>query len=308
MGAKRAIIVGIGALSLVLPGAAVADRPAAAPASFAAAKPQATPAARAEAFNDPFGVRMIHATRSGGRTWFSRWTSARTLAPGQTDPRDPELQNRGTGTFAIAADGTATASGTTNRHYIWDPSSAKKWQNVEVTFYASYRKRPPVAGAPPPPPSGLIIEVRTGDGHVDDPARQCAGASYSIALYDDGRAEFKKEAKHPIYSSRNPSARVWEGSAPMPQDRWIGFKATVRDVPGGVALTLYRDVTDGASGGTWTKVLEYKDDGAWSVGNGSAICGKPANRILTGAHPVVLLRNDNALTRYKKASVREIAD
>ena len=325
MRANRGMVVGFGLVLLVLPGDASADKtppvakvakaePAAAKpakvavANPATAKPPAPPPPKAaESIIDPLGVKMIHPTRKGGRTWFSKWNTARDLRKGATDPGDSEFQNRGGGTFGVAADGVATANGALNRHYIWDQSAAKKWQNIEVTFYGNYTKLQPAAGAAKPPPSGLMIEVRTGDGHVDEPARQCDGASYSLALYDDGRAEFKKEAKHPVYSTKNPTAKVWPGGGTMPEGKWIGFKATIRDVGDSVELALYRDMTDGAQGGTWEKVLDYTDAGAWSVGDGSPICGQPANRKLTGAFPVVLFRNDNAVTKYKKASVREIA-
>lgn len=272
----------------------------------AIAKPAPAPVITRVESLDPLGVRMLRPTKAGGRTWFAKWDAARALKAGHTDPRDAEFQNRGTGAFTVAGDGTATASGGVNRHYIWDQSAAKKWQNVEVTFYGSYKKLP-LAPGPKPPPSGIMVEVRTGDGHVEDPARQCSGASYSLAFHDDGLAEMKKEAKHPVYSSRNPKANIWDGG-PLPENKWVGFKAIVRDAPDGVEMALYRDMTDGVSGGTWTKVLEHEDAGAWSVGDGSPICGKPATRMLTGAYPVVLIRNDNATTRYKKASVREIAN
>lgn len=270
-------------------------------------KPDAPPAAAPGPSVDPFGVTMLNPTKKSGRTWFAKWTAARALKKGQTDPQDSEFQNRGTGTFDIKGGGIAVASGAVNRHYVWDQSAAKKWQNIELTFYGKYSKIAPAAGAPKPPPSGMMIEVRTSDGHVDDPARQCNGASYSMALYDDGRAEFKKEAKHPIYSSKNPTAKVWDGKGPMPEGVWIGFKAVVKDVASGVYMALYRDMTDGAGGGKWDKLLEYTDAGGWKVGDGSPICDRPADHVFKGAFPVVLIRNDNATTEYKKASIREIA-
>lgn len=268
---------------------------------------KATDSGKPKSTVDPFGVTMVNPTKKDGRTWFAKWTAARALKKGQTDPQDSEFQNRGSGTFEVKGGGVAVASGAVNRHYIWDQSAAKKWQNIELTFYGKYGKIAPAAGAPKPPPSGLMIEVRTGDGHVDDPARQCDGASYSLALYDDGRAEFKKEAKHPVYSSKNPSAKVWDGGGAMPEGVWIGFKAVVKDVADGVYLALYRDMTDGAGGGKWDKLLEYTDKGAWTVGDGTPICERPATHVLKGAYPVVLIRNDNATTEYKKVSVREIS-
>ncbi len=249
---------------------------------------------------DAFGVRMLHRTKPGGRTWAATFGRPRTLAKGKTDPLDAEFQNRGDATFAFDADGAATASGSVLRHYIWDQTRNKKWRDVEITFYAMR-----VSESAPKSTSGFIVEVRTDDGHVDDPARQCLGASYAMAMYYDGRAAFKKEAKHPVYSANNPTAQIW-GGGPLPANRWIGFKAIVKDVAGGVMLELWRDLTHGLRGGSWERVLAYTDKGGWRVGDGSPICGKPADRILSGAFPVVLLRNDGATMRYEKLSVREI--
>jgi hypothetical protein len=127
-----------------------------------------------------------------------------------------------------------------------------------------------------------------------------------MAFYYDGRVIFKKELRHPNYSASNPEARPWSGGS-VPTNVWIGFKAIVRDLDAGrVQLELYRDLTDGAAGGTWEKVLEYIDDGGWTVGGGGDICGHAADRVLTGSFPIVLVRNDNATLRYKKMSVREV--
>lgn len=71
-------------------------------------------------------------------------------------------------------------------------------------------------------------------------------------------------------------------------------------------LELYRDLTDGENGGEWEKVLDFVDAGGWGTEDGAPLCGKPADRVITGAHPIVLMRNDKAEVQYKKASVREI--
>jgi hypothetical protein len=252
---------------------------------------------------DPFGVRMLRSTKASGQTWFAAWQgNARTLNPGEYDPIDDTFRMRGGGhTLTIPGDGTAHATGTTQRYYIQDPAGVKRWGDIEFTFYAMR-----ISEQNAPSYAGFTIEIRTDDGHTSDPARTCLGSAYAMAFYYDGRVIFKKELRHPNYSASNPEARPWSGGS-VPTNVWIGFKAIVRDLDAGrVQLELYRDLTDGAAGGTWEKVLEYIDDGGWTVGGGGDICGHAADRVLTGSFPIVLVRNDNATLRYKKMSVREV--
>ena len=268
------------------------------------------PAPATEALTSPpgrdrFGIRTIYPTN--GREWYAKWDSrSRTLSSGQQDPYDAEFHNRGSGnTFRIHGDGTATSSGGTQRHYIRDPSGRKKWGNIELTFYAMRVREE----ADAPSRTGFTVEVRTGDGHTSDPSRQCQGHAYSATFRYRGTAQLGKELRHPLYANEGgPASRNIWGGGELPRNVWVGFKLVVRDVSGGgVRLELYRDMTDGRNGGTWEQVLSYVDRGGWRLtGYGDTICGHPADRIIRGAHPVVLIRNDQSTLRYKRMSVREI--
>jgi hypothetical protein len=253
---------------------------------------------------DRFGVRMIYPTR--GREWYAKWSShARTLTSGQQDPRDSEFHNRGRGnTFRINGDGTATSSGGVQRHYIRDPSGRKRWGDIELTFYAMRVREE----ADAPTRAGFTVEVRTGDGHSSDPSRQCHGAAYAATFRYWGGAGFGKELRHPLYADEGgpPNRNIWDGGE-VPRNVWVGFKLVVRDLPsGGVKLELYRDMTDGRNGGRWEQVHSYVDRGGWGLSGYETICGQPADRVIRGAHPVVLIRNDQSTLRYKRMSVREI--
>ena len=75
--------------------------------------------------------------------------------------------------------------------------------------------------------------------------------------------------------------KLWDE---MPYDQWVGFKMVAIDqCDGGVRLELYRDLTDGKDGGQWEKILSHVDDGGWQTEDGEPLCGKPADRIITGA-------------------------
>ena len=58
-------------------------------------KPDAPPASAPAPTVDPFGVTMLNATKKNGRTWFAKWTAARALKKGQTDPRTPSSRTAG---------------------------------------------------------------------------------------------------------------------------------------------------------------------------------------------------------------------
>jgi len=75
-----------------------------------------------------------------------------------------------------------------------------------------------------------------------------------------------------------------------------------------VKLEIWRDMTDGQSGGQWEKIHEYLDDGGWAVSSSAAAsCGIAPDHIILEPGPYVVLRNDDiADQRYKKVSIREI--
>ena len=102
---------------------------------------------------------------------------------------------------------------------------------------------------------------------------------------------------------------VWDGG-PFPRDRWVGMKAVVHAVAGGrqARLELWRDLTDGAGGGTWEKVLEHTDAGGWGIDPAvAATCGLPYDLVITSPGPFVILRNDKVAEQWlKKLTIREI--
>lgn len=259
---------------------------------------------------DVFGTRQLYPTVIGGRTWNAKWGShPRTLSDGQTDPYDPEFHLRGSNhTLRIPGDGSAKSSGDTIRFYLSSPG--KTWLNTELTVYARRVAEQRDADGS----TGFEFQTRTANGHTESSGKnsaglplQCDGHSYGYSLRYDGRALFEKELRHPIYTSQ-VAKNIWNGGS-LPRNQWIGIKVITYNLPNGhVKLELWRDLTDGLSGGSWEKVHEYVDAGGWSISpTVAASCAIPADHRITTPQPVVIIRNNNIAEHwYKKATLREI--
>jgi hypothetical protein len=164
--------------------------------------------------------------------------------------------------------------------------------------------------------TGFEFQARTDDGHTSSTRLnaaglpiQCDGKSYGFSFRADGRGLFEKELKHPIGAPQR-AKNVWNGAA-FPKNQWVGMKMIVYSVNGGrnVKQELWRDLTDGANGGTWVKVHESLDAGGWAVDAATAASCKIApDHIITTPAPLVILRNELiAEGWYKKVTIREIA-
>jgi hypothetical protein len=262
---------------------------------------------------DAFGTRNVYPGATGARQWYAKWSShPRVLRDGEVDPLDPEFAMRGSNHgLDIRGDGTARSSGDVIRFYVGDRTKVKRWQNIELTVYGKRVAELSSAGST----SGFAFETSTDAGHTSSSALnaaglpiQCDGKAYAFSFRNDGRALFQKELKHPIYTSQ-VSRNVWNGSA-FPKNQWVGMKVILYAVNGGrnVKLELWRDLTDGVDGGTWTKVHEHTDAGGWAVdATTAASCKIPPDLIITAPQPFIILRSDQAAEQwYKNVSIREI--
>jgi hypothetical protein len=283
--------------------------PAPAPAPTPAPTPTPVPGS---AGVDAFGTKNLYPSASGARQWAAKWSSSpRTLSAGQVDPLDPEFAMRGSGhTLEIKGDGTARSAGDVIRMYIGDPARTKKWKNVELTVYGKRVSELSTAST-----IGFEFQTRTDDGHTSSTRLNsaglplpCDGKAYGFSYRFDGRGLMEKELKHPTIT-RQVAKNVWNGST-FPKNQWVGMKMVVYSIDGGahVKLELWRDLTDGANGGTWTKVNEYADVGGWAIDAATAAtCNIAPDHIISYAQPLVILRNDQIGEQwYKKVSIREI--
>ncbi len=228
---------------------------------------------------DRFGVTKLYATAPDGLEWLSAWDDgrARTFTSGQSDPDDPWLHARGKAAYAADGKGVLAMSGPTVRLYIHDPSRARDWRDTESTVYA-YR----VADGGVPW-GGIVHVTRTNHSAIgaSETVNACDSRGNGARFRYDGRIDFHKETKHPS-SKAAKSKRLWPA---LPYRAWIGYKLIVYDLPNGnVKLESWLDLTDGAGGGTWTKVNELEDDGT-NFGVGGKPCRSgidPAQRLTAG--------------------------
>lgn len=255
---------------------------------------------------DVFGIAKLHPDAPGGRVWVSSWhrTPARTITHRQFDPHDCECEIRGVApVVAIDGAGLARVSGADPRVYVYDRAKPM-WGNVEVTVYARRVAEP----TPDAVHQGFIVGARSEHQDYEkshpEPHAERGTAYYGRVMYASGHADFKKELGHPCYTSaRGRQVPGWE--AGVPRDAWVGLKFVVRDTAtGDVHLELFRDLTDGAGGGTWERLTHTTDAGGWWT-NPRDGC-TPSETILTGTATSVFLRNTTAVTDYRRFSVREI--
>jgi hypothetical protein len=261
---------------------------------------------------DKWGISKLNPTISGGREWFSKWDNgqARTFTWGQ-DPYDPEFHGRGDGSYTIDGQGVLKAAttvvGSGIRMYVYDedyhdvgydPNLFKTWNNVEVTVYYMRVSDTGVAHA------GMVAGAKIR--HVPD-SDLCGTRGYYGRFRHDGGIDFDKEISHPLSVPKARGTKPW---SVLPSNVWIGYKYIVRDVDNGthVKLELWRDLTDGANGGTWEMLHQEVDTGGWGTGMTPCEPGKDPAQIMTGPNLSVFIRDDEVSdVRYKRWSIREIA-
>ena len=265
---------------------------------------------------DRFGVKYIYPSIAGGKNWISSWDNGKARAFSGVDPQDPWFDaNHGAASFSVDGQGLFKITGATPRMYIHDPALQQSWRNVEMTVYGMRVSDDATAYA------GIVGVARSNHGITGSETQNlCDTRGYGARMRLDGTVDFDKETSHPSATAAGAKPLTPGG---MPKNIWIGYKYIVYDLTdGNVKLEMYRDMTDGANGGTWTKVNEFTDTGN-NMGVGAAACKSginPALRLTNSdsrqgsesgkPNITVYWRSTNIGTNglvYKKMSVREIS-
>lgn len=299
---------------------------------------------------DKFGIRMLYPTTKTnkvggiiGREWFAtKWANGkkrRLCRVGERDPYDSEIVFRGDGEAEIMGNGECKLSGRVPRLFHYDKAKKRRWENVELTFYAKRvrdkkkKRRKHHDDDFDDGMHGFCAGVRSNHQDYDD--CPCNGATYYAWMEYDGRVFFEKEILHGpngfAIKLPLPLTKTWwrkfTQDNTLPFDRWVGFKFVIRtrETTGQVLLELWRDLTDGKStvivGGQWVKMIEVQDSGGWTnprlkMKEINKLCNerckcydKPGTTdpIITRAGISCFIRNDGIQdSRYKWASIREI--
>jgi hypothetical protein len=242
---------------------------------------------------DHFGVKMLYPTAPNGRIFNAPLDSGqtRTLRSGQRDGTS-DLCPLGDGTYTITpAAAEMKMAGNAPRAYVYDAARSKMFENVEITAY--YKSVATTSGISPGY-QGFEIGVR-GQHELGGSNAKVYYSRHSL----NGTWWRLKEDVHP--TSHDVTIKT---GVTFNKNTWLGMKFVVRNMSNGnVRLESYLDTTDGANGGTWTKMFDFTDtNGAWSglpVYN-----GKTPN---CGCHSS-FIRTDNSVDfRVKKWSIREVA-
>jgi hypothetical protein len=293
---------------------------------------------------DSFGITKIYATASGGRVYNSNWHTATAhqwdatggqVPAANLDPQDSLADLISPTTCrAIVDPATKTLTADTNsnnnswRYYIKDSAdtaatSIWKWsESTEVTVY--YKAIQDYSGGSIHVHARIMGPTEHWNAITDDNVNACkaAGHEYSYEIKKDGTNQFKKEEFHDsVAAGEGYADNIIFQDHSAPYNQWIGMKLTTQKKGSKMLIQAWKDLTDGASGGTWTKAGEILDDGTnWkisaanSISNyaalpaGSGNCTKisPIDAALTMTASAVGLRCDNTKVQFKKFSCREI--
>lgn len=260
------------------------------------------------AMRDKFGIIQFYKT--GGREWFSKWNNgiSRTIVAGNWDRYDSEFKATGDAHIDIDGSGIARMTGSVPRMFVYDQTEAKKWLNVEITYYVRVNN---ISKAEPY--HGISAGTRSNHHNTGTELTRCnARTYYGKALFTSGDTEFYKEFSHASYEVGASTSRRGLFGSYMPENKWHGFKFIVRNVDNDehVKLELWYDDSNGLNGGNWRKVNEYNDNADGTLFTSNDCYQPPAIFNASGVASIFRIdgMTDGKYVEWKWVSIREISE
>jgi len=234
---------------------------------------------RSRSLVDHWGIKKLYPSIPGGREFYMPEIDIGAVGA-VNRIRSTEMVVRGNG--SVNPNGIwYVMNGSAPRLYVYKSDSmepftwdAHYWHNVEMTCY--YHRDTEADNV-----RGFHLAA-TGFHEYGGTA---AEVYYLSHLFADRQFAFGKENKHGGGPSEGYADPIRAPAPPMDVNRWYGLKFVVRTgsvdkieiqpQPEGkgrvevLATRLYTDLegyaddTDGQHGGSWRKVIEFRDDGNW---------------------------------------------
>jgi F5/8 type C domain len=254
---------------------------------------------------DPFGIKKLYPTKSGGEQWFmnmdnplgdSRFNPQNTITKnpdGSWKMKSTQVRmNVYTSTGYDADDIPTLNHGTiASKGYMLAPND---WRNFEMTQYVKVNTSPSDDNFSPNGRGGR----HTGSGAPEG----CEGSSMKGDVFFSGKVRFAKEQWHVSYVFTNlktPTSSI--------EDKWVGIKFIVYNfVENNKVVVKTQLWLDTNNNGNFVKVDENVDRGGW--GTEGTECGGAPDQIISWGGPITTFRWDTATdVDFKFLSVREIA-
>lgn len=292
--------------------------------------------------NDPFGIRMIYATKPEVRgqvssPWYIKMSdpvSDVRFDPQATIARNSDGSWRVTGKTGVRLKACIGEISGSNRDVINQAASnldtydhsewaqrgyiyaRQDWKNVEITAY--YK----VVNAGSAGNDSNFNLYSRGIRHNSTVAEGCGGSAYKADLHENDTYSFTKEIFHAgnepcgDRSERPDPEGSAGGTIGAYRGKWVGLKFAMwnyrRQSDNKLCVHL-ESWADKNANNTWLKVGEQNDEGGWYPGApstscpGDTHCGGDRDQILTWGGPFAEFRWDAySEVHFKNLSVREI--
>jgi len=267
---------------------------------------------------DPFGIREIYPTKTGGEQWFMNMNDI------THDPRmsftaaKPTLTRNPDGSWKVSSIevrlNVFTSSGyhhelitTLNQQQLAEKGymqSPNDWRDVEITGYLKLNKQGGnVHGHSGSLSGGHYTFYARGGRHVGfgAPEGGCEATSYHGVWTYAGKTRFAKEQWHVSYVFT-----PYKSSTHSIEGKWVGFKTIMYNIQQNGKIAVKNEIwVDADNNEKWIKVNEFVDSGGF--GKAGRECGGTPDQIITWGGPIVTYRWDNSPdVDVKDLSVREI--